>query len=192
MTKQQAIVPERAIESQILMVRGQKVILDRDLAQLYGVTVKALNQQVKRNPGRFPPDFVLQLNAEEFMSLRSQFVTSKPGRGGRRYLPLAFTEHGAIMAASVLNSPRAVEMSLFVVRAFVRLREVLGTSKEVAAKVAELEGRLETHNTAICQLIAAIKQLTQPAARPQRRVGFQADALAKPKALKARAGMSRL
>jgi hypothetical protein len=171
------------------MIHGQKMLLDADLAELYGVETRTLVQAVKRHPERFPADFMFRVTGQEFSVLRSQSVISRSW-GGRRYLPLAFTEHGAIMAASVLNSSRAVEMSLFVVRAFVRLREVLGTSKEVAAKVAELEHRLETHDTAICQLIAAIKQLTQPTARPQRRVGFHADALPKARALKARAGMS--
>ena len=158
----QSIVPDSAIESRILMIRGQRVILDGDLARLYGVTVKALNQQVKRNPGRFPLDFALRLTAEEFMSLRSQNVTSNPGRGGRRYPPLAFTEHGAIMAATVLNSPRAVEMSLFVVRVFVRLREVLGTNKVLAVKIAELERRLVSRiinvftNRQSCGIVASL------------------------------------
>ena len=109
------------------MLRGQKVILDADLAESYGVTIKRLNQQVNRNAGRFPSDFVFQISAKEDKSLRLQFVTSNPRRDGRRYLPYAFTEHGAIMAAAVLNSGRAVEMSTFVVRAFIRMREALAT-----------------------------------------------------------------
>lgn len=186
MTKRQALVPERAIQSRILMIRGQKVLLDADLAELYGVETRLLVQAAKRHPGRFPADFMFRITAQEFKSLRSQFVTSR-GWGGRRYPPFAFTEHGAIMAASVLNSPRAVEMSLFVVRAFVRLREVLGTNKELAVKIAELERRLETHDTAIRGVLAAIKQLMQPAIRPQRKIGFQSDLPPRPKALKARA-----
>src|ERR1700736_328073 len=115
----------RPVESRILILRGHKVILDSDLAELYGVPVKRLNEQVKRNVERFPADFMFQLSAREHDHLRSQFATSKQARGGRRYPPYAFTEHGAIMAATVLNSKRAVEMSVFVVRAFVRLRELL-------------------------------------------------------------------
>ena len=113
------------VESRILVLRDHKVILDTDLAELYGVSVKRLNEQVKRNEERFPADFMFQLTPTEHEALRSQFATSKQGRGGRRYPPYAFTEHGAIMAATVLNSERAVEMSVFVVRAFVRLRESL-------------------------------------------------------------------
>ncbi len=137
MTRDSALTP-KPIEDQIFLVRGQKVLLDADLAALYGVEVKALNQAVKRNPDRFPSDFVFRLTPEEDEALRSQIVTSKSSRGGRRYAPYAFTEHGAIMAASVLNSPRAVEMSIYVVRAFLRLREMLATHKALAAKLAEL------------------------------------------------------
>jgi len=187
MTKQPALVPERAVESRILTIRGQRVILDRDLAALYEVPVKRLNEQVKRNRERFPEDFVFRLTGKEFQVLRSQNATSSLGHGGRRYAPYVFTEHGAIMAASVLNFPRAIEMSVFVVRAFVRLREVLGTNKELAVKIAELERRLETHDTAIRGIIAAIKQLMQPATRPQRKIGFQSDLLPRPRALKAKA-----
>ncbi|HME58182.1 MAG TPA: ORF6N domain-containing protein, partial [Terracidiphilus sp.] len=120
MSSKSSIVPY-SIENQIVLVRGQKILLDADLAVLYGVEVRALIQAVKRNEKRFPSDFVFQLTAEENEALRSQIVISKSSRGGRRYAPYAFTEHGAIMAASVLNSPRAVEMSIYVVRAFLRL-----------------------------------------------------------------------
>src|SRR5262249_36027178 len=113
-----AIVLTKKVAAKILVLRNQKVILDSDLAELYGVPVKRLTEQVKRNRGRFPKDFLFTLSKEELESLRSQFATSKPVRGGRRYLPHAFTEHGAIMAATVLNSKRAIEMSIFVVRAF--------------------------------------------------------------------------
>ena len=121
MTKAKILAPLH-VESKILEIRGERVMLDADLADVYGVTTKALNQAVKRNLDRFPEDFKFQLTAEVAASLRSQTVTSKQGRGGRRYVPWAFTEHGALMAATVLNSPRAVEMSVFVVRAFVRRR----------------------------------------------------------------------
>jgi phage regulator Rha-like protein len=139
------------VESRIFVLRGQKVILDNDLAELYGVPVKRLNEQIKRNRERFPQDFMFQLSAEEQQSLRSQNATSK--RGGRRYLPYAFTEHGAIMAATVLNSERAVEMSVFVVRAFVRLREMLSTNQQLSGKIDELERRLDTHDASIQDLI---------------------------------------
>jgi phage regulator Rha-like protein len=131
----------KRVESRILLIRGHRVILDTDLAELYGVEVKKLNQQVKRNARRFPDDFVVQLSAEEAANLRSQIVTSSSGHGGRRYLPHAFTEHGAIMVASVLNSEHAVEMSIFVVRAFVRMREALAANQQIMAQLAELERR---------------------------------------------------
>ncbi|MGA9071935.1 MAG: ORF6N domain-containing protein [Terracidiphilus sp.] len=184
MNSESALVPY-SIENQIVLVRGQKVLLDTDLAALYDVEVKALNQAVKRNEERFPPDFVFQLTAEENESLRSQFVTSKSSRGGRRYAPYAFTEHGAIMAASVLNSPRAVEMSIFVVRAFLRLRETLATNKALAAKLAELEQRLETTDQKILEIVEAIHVLAMPPERPARQIGFRPDATSKPKRLEA-------
>jgi phage regulator Rha-like protein len=132
------------VESRILILRHQRVILDSDLAELYGVTVKQLNQQIKRNIDRFPADFMFRLTAKEDQILRSQIVTSSKKHGGRRYPPYAFTEHGAIMAATVLNSTRAVEMSVFVVRAFVRMREMLAKNRQLAAKINELDRRLET------------------------------------------------
>ena len=179
----------RPIEGRILLVRGHRVLLDSDLAELYGVAVKRLNEQVKRNAARFPGDFMFKLTREESEVLRSQIATSKSGRGGRRYLPFAFTEHGAIMVASVLNTPRAIAMSLFVVRAFVRLREMLANNHELAAKVAELERRLKTHDTAIQQIVAAIKELMQRPTRSAKQIGFQAvPSEPKPKALKAYSG----
>ncbi|MGC2061006.1 MAG: ORF6N domain-containing protein, partial [Candidatus Sulfotelmatobacter sp.] len=141
-----------------------------------GVPVKVLNQQIKRNKKRFPADFVFQLGAKEYEGLRSQIVTSKETRGGRRYLPYAFTEHGAIMAATVLNSERAVEMSVFVVRAFVRLREMLANNRKLAGKIDELENRLDTHDSTIQDLIEAIKELMRPEDPPRKRIGFQLPA----------------
>ena len=165
-----------AVESRILLLRHQRVILDTDIADLYGVPVKVLNQQVKRNRERFPADFVFRLTSKEDEVLRSQFVTSKQGRGGRRYAPYAFTEHGAIMAATVLNSERAVQMSVFVVRAFVRLREMLATNRKLAGKIDELENRLDTHDSAIQDLIEAIKELMKPEDPPRKSIGFQIPA----------------
>ena len=151
------------------------------------MTVKRLNEQVKRNTERFPDDFMFQLTREELNSLRLQFATSKTGQGGRRYLPFAFTEHGAIMAASVLNSDRAVEMSLFVVRAFVRLREMLSSHQELAIKFSELERKLDTHDHAIKEIIDAIRELMQPPGKPHKQIGFRAESRAASKTLKARA-----
>lgn len=167
-----------SVDSRIFLLRNHKVILDRDLAELYGVPVKHLNQQVKRNRERFPTDFIFQLSPKEIESLRSQIVTSKSGRGGRRYAPYAFTEHGAIMAATVLNSKRAIEMSVFVVRAFVRLREMLTNNKstnnkKLADKLNELEDRLETHDSAIEELIEALRELMAPPEPSLGKIGFR-------------------
>ena len=167
---QEALV---AVESRILILRHQKIILDTDLAELYGVSVKRLNQQVNRNQERFPDDFMFQLTPKEHESLRLQIATSKQGRGGRRYLPYAFTEHGAIMAATVLNSKPAIQMSVFIVRAFVRLREMLATNRKLAAKIDELEKHVETHDTEIQEIIQAIQQLMVPEEKPARKIGFR-------------------
>jgi hypothetical protein len=162
-----------SVESRILTLRHQKVILDSDLAALYGVTVKRLNQQVNRNQKRFPSDFIFRLTSREHKALRLQIATSKERRGGRRYTPYAFTEHGAIMAATVLNSGRAIEMSVFVVRAFVRFRRALATNRRLAAKVGELERRLGTHDTAIQELIEAIQELMVPEEPSRHKIGFR-------------------
>ena len=173
-----AMIPAERIEARILLIRGQKVMVDSDLARLYGVSTKRLNEQVKRNRHRFPLDFMFQLSGEETESLRSQFATSSAGHGGRRYRPYAFTEHGAVMLASVLNSKIAVEASVQVVRAFVRLRQILATHKELAAKLAELETRIETHDENITALFEAIRQLMEPPARPRKPIGFAAQSKA--------------
>lgn len=146
------------IESFIRTIRGRKVLLDTDLARIYGVPTKRLNEQVRRNLDRFPDDFMFQLTPEEIDSLRSQIATLKLGRGEhRKYLPYAFTEHGAIMAANVLNSPQAVRMSVFVVRAFVKMRGLLGGTKELARQLRELEAkltaRLDGHEAAIVDFL---------------------------------------
>ena len=216
MAKYEVALPDAQVESVILTVRGHKVILDSDLAALYGVTTKRLNEQVKRNNDRFPVDFAFQLTAEEVANLRSQIVisrsspmrsksvtaseaepnlrsqsaTSKAGGGevirsqiataskrNIRYRPLAFTEHGAIMAATVLNSPEAVRMSVFVVRAFVKMREALVQTRELAAKLAELElkltERLDSHEDAIALILAELRKLMAPSpGTPKTPIGF--------------------
>jgi phage regulator Rha-like protein len=166
------------VDNLIRTVRGRRVILDADLARVYGVLTKQLNQAVKRNLDRFPDDFAFQLTNHEVAILRSQIVTSS-SYGGRRYLPFAFTEHGAIMAANVLNSRRAVRMSVFVVRAYVKMREALAQNKELAAKLADLErklaGRLDHHEKAIIAILDEINKLMKPAPeqKPKRReIGF--------------------
>jgi hypothetical protein len=162
-----------SIESAIYLIRGQRVMLDSDLAAVYGVSTRQLNQQLKRNRDRFPEDFVFQLRQEEFRTLMSQVVTSKKGRGGRRKLSWVFTEHGAIMLASVLNSDIAVQASVRVVRAFVRLREMVAANAQLAAKLEELERRLDSHDEAIVDLFATLKRLLEPYEPPKRReIGF--------------------
>jgi len=225
MARRETTLPTARVESLILTVRGQKVILDSDLAALYGVTTSRLNEQVKRNAERFPVDFAFQLTPEESANLRSQFAISSSGpirpqsaaapeedpvlrsqfatskarptrpqsvtapsgeerlrsqfvisnsRGGRRYLPYAFTEHGAIMAANVLNSAKAVHASVFVVRAFVRLQQMLSTHEELARKIDELDRKVRAHDTVIVELVRAIKALMQPPQEPKSRIGFRA------------------
>ena len=175
MPRDETVVPLAEIERRILTVRGQKIMLDSDLAHLYGVPTKRLNEQVRRNLGRFPPDFMLQLTAEEASTLRSQIATSKPGRGGRRYLPYAFTEYGAIMLANVLNTPRAAEVSVYVVRAFVRLRQLAGTNAAMAEKLAELDRRVMGHDEAIRSLVRTIRQLMAPPEPRPKRIGFRVE-----------------
>ncbi len=151
-------------------IRGQKVMLDADLAKVYGVTTSRLNQQVKRNPSRFPSDFIFQLTSAEYDALMLQIATSKAGRGGRRKLPYAFTEHGAIMASMVLNTARAVQMSVFVVRAFARIRAMLTARQEwvsaLAALETELKDRLDVHEAAIVTILQRVMDIIDPPALP--------------------------
>ena len=155
-------------------------MLDSDLAAIYQVSTKRLNQQLRRNRSRFPADFAFQLTAEELTDLKSQIATSSlrlqtatsKKRGGRRYLPWVFTEHGAIMLASVLNSDVAVQASVRVVRAFVRLREMVAENATLAVKFAELERRLDSHDESIANLFQFIRQLLTPATKPKREIGF--------------------
>ena len=165
----------QVLAGRILVIRGQRVVLDSDLALLYEVETKRFNEQIRRNLARFPSDFMFQLTDEEFESLRSQFATSK--RGGRRYLPFVFTERGAIMAASVLNSERAVQMSVYVVRAFVQLRELMVDHKVLADKLDALERRVSHHDNSLVALIDAIRALTDQPKPVNRPIGFTADVL---------------
>jgi len=175
------------IASVIRTIRGQKVILDSDLARIYGVSTKALNQAVKRNLKRFPDDFLLRLSSDELEILRSQIVTSSL-HGGQRYLPYAFTENGAIMAANVLNSPEAVRMSVFVVRAFVQMRDLLGGTKELARQLADLEkkltARLDVHESVIVNVLRRVMEILDPPPLPpeppRRRIGFHVEPEDKP------------
>ena len=173
MSKVVISVPLERVEKAILLIRGEKVILDTDLATLYDVETRSLLQAVKRNSERFPSDFLFQLTRKESDSLRSQIVISK-GRGGRRYLPYAFSEHGAMMAANVLNSKRAVQASVQVVRAFVRLRQLLASNAELASKLAELEGKYDRQFKVVFD---AIHQLMTPLASPRKQIGFRAHSV---------------
>lgn len=164
------LIPAEIIEQKIFRFRSYNVVLDSDLARLYGVTVKRLNEQVKRNREKFPEDFMFQLTKEEFKNLKSQIATSS--WGGRRYLPFVFTEHGAIMAANVLNSERAVEMSIRVVRTFIKLREVLATHKDLKRKVEEMEKKYDYQFQAVFDVIK--KLLESPLESPKRKIGFHA------------------
>jgi hypothetical protein len=179
MTKKEdaVLVPIEQISSSILQLRGQRVLLDNELAALYGVTTKRFNEQVKRNKDRFPEDFMLRLVRAEVDALnRSQFATGSQKHRDPRFPPFAFTEHGAIMAATILNSPRAAEMSVYVVRAFVQLRDMLASNKELARRLDELERKLATHDQAITGILTTIRELMSPAPEPKRRgIGFTAD-----------------
>lgn len=167
------------IEQLIHQVRGKKIILDTDLASLYEVTTKRLNEQIKRNKDRFPDDFLFQLTHEEHDSLRSQIATSRSKHGGRRYLPYAFTEHGVVMAANVLNSKKAIELSIFVVRAFIKIREYAITYKDLAEKLSQLEKKVSKQDQTIASVIIAIRKLIQePKSSPEpkkRAIGFLAE-----------------
>jgi hypothetical protein len=175
-------IPETVV-SRILMLRGQRVMLDADLAELYGVTTKRLNEQVKRNIERFPGDFMFQLNVDE----KSEVVANCDHLGQLKYsssLPYVFTEHGALMLGNVLKSSRAVEVSLLVVRAFVQIREMLSAHKDIAAKLDQMERKLSSHDQAIAGLIDAIRQLMNPPGPARRGIGFTADINSKPGKMK--------
>ena len=171
--------PAKHITQSILVFRGHKVLLDEDLAVLYGVATKVLLQAVKRNIGRFPEDFTFQLTAAEWAALRSRFVTSKNQRGGRRYEPHVFTEQGVAMLSSVLNSERAIAVNIEIMRAFVKLRELLVSNKELARRFDQLEARVDklvAHDEAIADILSAIRELMTPSLPPKHRpIGFTAD-----------------
>ena len=173
------LLPVEHIGRSIRILRGQRVLLDAQLAALYGVTTARLNQQVRRNRERFPPDFLFELTAAEFSALMMQSAISKPGRGGRRKLPFAFTEHGAIMAATVLNSRRATEMTVYIVRAFVKLRELLASNMGLARKLATLERSLIAMDVKtqrqFKEVYDAIRVLMGDTPPKQRPIGFTAN-----------------
>ena len=169
-------VPVEIVKGKIYLIRGQKVLLDSDLAEMYGVETFNLNKAVKRNIDRFPEDFMFQLTAEETGSLKFQIGISKPaGRGGRRYLPFVYTEQGGAMLSSVLNSKRAVQVNIAIMRAFVQMRELVSSNRELAKKFAELEQRVGKHDDAILTLFDAIRQLMQPEGKDRKSIGFKVE-----------------
>ena len=167
---------EPDVHQLIRTIRGHRIILDTDLARIYGVPTFRLNEAVKRNRRRFPEDFLFQLTAEEHAALTSQIAMSKPGRGGRRTRPYAFTEHGALQVANVLNSSKAEAMSIYVIRAFIRMREELSANQAVSKRLAEIERTLLTHDAALRDLYQKIRPLLLPPPdQPKRRIGFRTD-----------------
>jgi hypothetical protein len=185
MASSKTSIPVQDITRSILVLRGHKVLLDEDLAALYGVVTGALIQAVKRNAGRFPTDFMFQLSAAEWAALRSQFVILKTGRGQhRKYLPYAFTEQGVAMLSSVLRSERAIAVNIEIMRAFVQLRRLLGSNKELARRFDQLEARLDKkladHDEAIAAILSAIRELMNPPAPKRRGIGFTANIEEKP------------
>ena len=179
MVKSKAVVAAKDVAGVILILRGHRVLLDEDLARLYGVETRVLVQAVKRNPKRFPKDFMLQLNAAEWSALRSQIVISKTRRGGRRYAPYAFTEQGVAMLSSVLGSERAIAVNIEIMRAFVRMRQMLASNQELAKCLDQLEARIEkklaAHDEAIAAILSAIRELMGTPPPKRRPIGFAAD-----------------
>ena len=165
------IIPQEIVENKIYLIRGHKVMIDSDLASLYGVRTKNLNKAVKRNIERFPDDFMLKLSSDEFKSLRFHSGTSNKGRGGRRYLPLVFTEQGVAMLSSILQSKRAIQVNIAIMRVFVRLKQILSTHKDLSHKLDELERKTEKHDSEIRTIFEAIRQLMAPPPLPKQLLG---------------------
>jgi len=185
MSNQTSLIQPEQIEQVILRIRGQRVMLDRDLAALYGVTTGNLNKAVQRNAERFPPDFMFQLTADEAESLRFQFGSLKRGQHFK-YLPQVYTQEGVAMLSSVLRSPRAVQVNIAIMRVFVRLRTTLALHKELAHKLAELERKIEGHDTSIRTLFDAIRELAAPPATPRREIGYHVKEASSPYRVKRR------
>jgi hypothetical protein len=169
----ESLIPQENIENRIIQIRGRKVMLDSDLAELYGVPTSRLNEQVKRNMERFPDDFMYQLSQEEAEILRSHFAISNKGRGGRRFLPYVFTEQGVAMLSSVLNSKRAIQVNIQIMRAFTRLRELMISHKDLARKIDDLEHKFKEHDQNIIVIFQAIKELiSKPSEDEKKKVGI--------------------
>jgi hypothetical protein len=165
-------IPDEVVMNKIYLIRNHKVMLDIDLAELYQVETKRLNEQVKRNAGRFPDDFMFQLSDGEWESLRSQIATSKKGRGGRRYAPLAFTEHGVLMLSSVLNSERAIQVNIQIMRVYTKLKGMLLTHKDILLKLEKLERKSDNHDENFKIVFDYLKELLNPPTEPMRKIGF--------------------
>ena len=175
--KSTLVIDPHDLERQIFLVRGQRVMIDAHLAMLYGVTTRALNQAVARNPERFPTDFAYQLTQQEFMDLKSQIVTSKLGRGGTQKLPWVFTEHGVAMLSSVLRSPRAVQVNIGIMRAFVRMRRLMATPGELVQHLNELAKTVQLHDGQIAAITDVLKRMMEPPTAPlKRKIGFRPEA----------------
>ncbi len=172
-------ISDAIIVNKIYDIRGQKVMLDSDLAELYGVDTKRLNEQVKRNPDRFPPDFMMQLNEIEWSTLKSQCVISKPGRGGRQYLPNVFTEHGVLMLSSVLNNPIAIQVNIQLVRIFTRLRRVIAENHELKLEIEEIKNKLRNQGKDIALVFNYLDELVYRKEKPEsrKRIGYMPDEL---------------
>ena len=174
LTTNSLTVSLQLVERRIYLIRGQKVMIDEDLAELYGVSTKRLNQQVSRNRKRFPDDFMFQLTKTEAESLRLQFATSKKGRGGRRTLPYVFTEQGVAMLSSVLSSDRAIEVNITIMRAFVKLRQMLETNEALNRKFAAVIRKLSTHDKYLTVIFDELKRLSVPSTPSRKQIGFKA------------------
>ena len=171
----QSIIPEIIVANKIYEIRGQKVMLDSDLAELYNSETKRLNEQVGRNRDRFPPDFMFQLTEEEWRNLKSQFATSS--WGGRRKLPYAFTEHGVLMLSSVLSGKQAIQVNIQIVRVFTKLRALLGEHADLKVEISDIKKRLQNHDKNIELVFSYIDELTEKKAKPRRRIGYKSDDL---------------
>lgn len=173
MTNINSMLPDEAVISKIYLIRGQKVMLDKDLAALYGVQTKVLKQTVKRNIQRFPDDFMFELTEKEFNSLKSQFSTSNEGWGGIRYLPMAFTEQGVSMLSSVLNSETAIRVNIQIIRVFTKMREILLNNKDILLQLERIENKLAQHDQEIILIFQHLKLLLNPPEVPRQKIGFK-------------------
>lgn len=174
-TKAKSVIPDEVVMSKILVIRGQKVMLDIDLAELYQVETGRLNEQVRRNLSRFPSDFMFQLTIQEWKSLRSHFAISNKGRGGRRYAPLAFTEHGVLMLSSVLNSERAIQVNIQIMRTYSKLRQIAMNNKCILLKLEQMERRVTKHDKSLRMVFAYLRELLNPQPPPMPAIGFPAE-----------------